>query len=51
MTRTEASSIVDQVCSRFVGTKQDHINIATALEVIKAALEQSAELPAEPVEG
>lgn len=34
MTKEEAIKIITMVCDKFVGTKQDHITIQQALEVL-----------------
>jgi hypothetical protein len=39
MTTTEALNLIDQVCARFSGTWDDHVNLQTAIAVLRQAVE------------
>ena len=52
MTPEQAFDLLDQVSSRFHGTRQDHVNLVQALEVIKGLIPKpevkKAEKPEKP---
>jgi hypothetical protein len=52
MTTEQALQLIDQVCSRFVGTREDHVNIQLALNILRSSQlkeEEKSALPQEDV--
>ena len=37
MTTEAALNLIDQVCARFTGTREDHVNLQTAIAVLREA--------------
>ena len=43
MTPADALNLIDQVCARFTGTREDHVNLQQAIAVLREATAPKAE--------